>query len=1074
MKKSLFLIGLYCLSCLAFAQNSAPVGVTDSVEVMDQMEALFDVKANDYDPDGDEFWLYDVINSTHQVSIQDEKILFRSKPYNGYVLVRYRLFDNNAVSERTYLFVHVLPNPHVPVAVPDTFQLMQLASQQLDVLGNDLDPDNDIIKINNVSNELNCVVTISDDSLSVTVKPLLGSYFRFKYDVVESNTPDHYLSFKQIVDGEVIVNPDIPVINPDNATATGGIEKVIDVLQNDIDTQGDAFEIYGFTHPQHGTLELSDNKFHYTPELSFAGEDIFTYTVREVNDTTIYSDFAFVTVTVLKNPDCPVAVTDEAHGTTAVEMIIDVMSNDYDTNGDDFALLDVDGGTITGDNKILYKSSNLQLNNDTISYRIVETGNPLSYSEWTKVFITLAINPALPVARPDTVYAKGGIPVFVLPLENDIANNADTLILSPILTNSRHWGLATRANDTVHYLPVYQANGTDRINYYIKGNTNELLAMGYIVIISESKFYDSLQISNINAGVLGGSSLFTRLKELPGQGIFNENIDPYAHQGGHFMFPKDDKKSTIFTSTLWAGGMDDQNILHFAGEKYKQGPGTSGGIDYQPGPIANEYHTNYLLKYLRTWKVSRQEVEYHINNYWKTGYTTPEAILNWPGNGNTDNGEAAILAPYFDFNADGTYNSHDGDYPLIRGDQSIFLMFNDDRQHTETFGEQLNMEVHAMVYGFNNPDDTAVYNSIFVHYDIINRSNHTYSDFYTGIFTDTDLGFERDDYVGCNVEKGFFYSYNGKTIDGDGQYWAYGENPPTQSIAILAGPYKDDDGIDNAAEDCSESINGLNYGNGIADDERLGLSTFVYTNNYGAVGPYMLDPDYAPQYYNYMQSKWLDSTQMLYGGNGHTSTGAVGPACKYMFPGDSDPFNWGTNCIPPNGGYNTNGKFWTEEETGNNPEDRRGLGVSGPFTFAPGQTQEIELAFTVGTATAGMPGTAVNNLIDAISHIREEIGAGNIIVPNDQLGFNKKDIKPFELKAYPVPADNILTVETTDCFQSSHAEYIIYDLLGTVVMRGNITMQPRQSINISRLEDGFYVLKVQSRDAQGVCKFIKK
>ena len=42
-----------------------------------------------------------------------------------------------------------------------------------------------------------------------------------------------------------------------------------------------------------------------------------------------------------------------------------------------------------------------------------------------------------------------------------------------------------------------------------------------------------------------------------------------------------------------------------------------------------------------------------------------------------------------------------------------------------------------------------------------------------------------DDYIGCNVALNSYYVYNGKKIDGTGQPWAYGANPPALSVTFL-------------------------------------------------------------------------------------------------------------------------------------------------------------------------------------------------------------------------------------------------------------------------------------------------
>jgi hypothetical protein len=61
----------------------------------------------------------------------------------------------------------------------------------------------------------------------------------------------------------------------------------------------------------------------------------------------------------------------------------------------------------------------------------------------------------------------------------------------------------------------------------------------------------------------------------------------------------------------------------------------------------------------------------------------------------------------------------DGDYPLIRGDQALFFIFNDDRNvHSETQGNKLKAEIHGMAYVFDLPGDTAFNNTIFMNYKI--------------------------------------------------------------------------------------------------------------------------------------------------------------------------------------------------------------------------------------------------------------------------------------------------------------------------------------------------------------------
>ena len=51
--------------------------------------------------------------------------------------------------------------------------------------------------------------------------------------------------------------------------------------------------------------------------------------------------------------------------------------------------------------------------------------------------------------------------------------------------------------------------------------------------------------------------------------------------------------------------------------------------------------------------------------------------------------------------------------------------------------------------------------------------------------------------AGCDVGRGLGYEYNGTDIDGSGQPWAYGSNPPAIGVVFFQGPYMDADGCDN-------------------------------------------------------------------------------------------------------------------------------------------------------------------------------------------------------------------------------------------------------------------------------------
>lgn len=172
----------------------------------------------------------------------------------------------------------------------------------------------------------------------------------------------------------------------------------------------------------------------------------------------------------------------------------------------------------------------------------------------------------------------------------------------------------------------------------------------------------------------------------------------------------------------------------------------------------------------------------------------------------------------------------------------------------------------------------------------------------------------------------------------------------------------------------------------------LGMTGFMYHSNSSDDNG---DPTNALQYYNYLQGIWKNGMHMLYGSNAfgchyfywegeeyiEVDADPVGPECNYMFPGDTDPDNIGTGGIAPNGGYNTNGKYWTEEELVEtypmNPEnwenpfgpgDRRGLASVGPFNFPAGGMKELDYAMI--TVWKNNSQTALERKGEFIDHVR--------------------------------------------------------------------------------------------------------
>ncbi len=510
--------------------------------------------------------------------------------------------------------------------------------------------------------------------------------------------------------------------------------------------------------------------------------------------------------------------------------------------------------------------------------------------------------------------------------------------------------------------------------------------------------------------------------------------------------------------------MDESGELKLAAERFRQ-----SGLDYWPGPLSSDgsdlsIDTSTVIEWHNVWKLTKEEVIYHKLHWWETGYEPIENIATWPAHGDESINQSEYLAPFIDVDGDSIYNPMAGDFPLIRGDQCIYFIINDLRQHTESNGEALGLEIHCMAYEFYNDEIEPMNNTVFFSYKIFNRSSHTYNDTYIGLFTDFDIGYAGDDYVGCDVERGAYYGYNGNSIDGNGEPESYGDFIPAQGIVILGGPLMDANGIDDPDDQCDESINGVGFGDGIEDNERYGMKKFMYFNNGGLSA--QSDPQVALEYYEYMNGIWKDGTAMEYGGNGHVSSGAYGPAANFMFPGLSDPCFWGTGEEEPYGPID-----WTETSAGNIPSDRRGLSVMGPFTFEPESMERIDIAFVAAFPEG--ENSAIEQLMYNIDIVKNEYYQDPTYFGYQWLGVEDNKIEVTnKLFTYPNPVTNNLTFvyEGSD----DNAKYKLTDIMSKVIFTGIIQKDVSITINMEELNPGLYVLSVTDAKMIYSSKVIKK
>ncbi len=460
-----------------------------------------------------------------------------------------------------------------------------------------------------------------------------------------------------------------------------------------------------------------------------------------------------------------------------------------------------------------------------------------------------------------------------------------------------------------------------------------------------------LDIGNVRTRILGGGDMWWDLNSA------------------QYEVPKDEGSHSVFAGSLWIGGTDDNGNLKVAAMTYRQ-----NGSDFFSGPLnADVNSTDFgtisaeeCNNFNQHWVTSKNDVQAYVTysncvadpecdeNNTFSDYTVPESIINWPASHYNFDGTNEYLAPFVDVDGDGIYNNQD--YPgydldgdgecnnndYLFGDQSIWWVFNDNgNAHAETGGTPIGLEIQAQAFAYKTND--VLSDMTFYSYKIINRSGETLNETYFGQWIDPDLGNYQDDYIGCDVNLGLGYCYNGDAEDESdilNGVNGYGLTPPALGVDFFRGPLADEnDGIDNDRD-----------GEIDEEGEQIIMSKFVYYNNTAwdtDLYDWNNDPVFANDYYNYLRGIWTNGQPMTYGGNGGDINN---PECDFMFPGDTDP----------NFDYS-----WDETTAGNLPSDRRFLQSAGPFTLAPGAVNYITVGVVWARADEGGPLASVEALKDA-------------------------------------------------------------------------------------------------------------
>lgn len=577
----------------------------------------------------------------------------------------------------------------------------------------------------------------------------------------------------------------------------------------------------------------------------------------------------------------------------------------------------------------------------------------------------------------------------------------------------------------------------------MKATINIFCALAMTINLASQPATSQLNVNNVKATVAADGILF---------------LDGYNSSSGYEV-PANSGKQAIRSASLWIGGLDSQGQLHTAAMTYR------GGSDFFYGPmdtinaVGSSCGTNSSYNYV--WEINRNELDTFLNY----GYISGD-ISSWPGNGNVANFEAVQLAPFTDVNSDGVYDATAGDSPILKGDQMLFWIMNDNcGAHTETGGLPFGIEVHctAYAYGCNSlPDSQQVLNNTtFYHFKVINRNSYFYNNVYFTFWADVELGAGNNDLTGSNVSGSAAYVMNGSNDS------VYNSGLVMLSIAQLKGPLADTTDLTNNDRDSLYDSFGNVLGANIDETgEQCMFNNLMYYGDMVNTSLGNAEPVNQFHYYNYMKSYWNDSTSLKYGGTGYNSGGIN---AKYAFPGNSDQAGYGTGFNPQVPWYSFMPPAGPAVDF---PDNKKILISAGPFTMQPGETNETEYAIILSSDTAtGTDHSVVwSKSFADTRQIRNWYTNQNFpSCPGSVNGINSLE-KTIKVNCFPNPSNEFVIVNIEEI--TGPATFTVYDITGKALI--NSKFDNGKKINTSAFAPGLYIIKVSDQNSTYTSRFIKQ
>jgi VCBS repeat-containing protein len=384
------------------------------------------------------------------------------------VTVQVKVTDSHGASLVRDISIIVYPDNTAPEPQADHAETEFDSAVLIDVLGNDLDADADVLTLISVEPGENGSTEIeADGRVLYTPNPGFSGTDHFTYTLSDGSEERQASVTVAVAPSTILTaSADLASVQEDGTV-------LIDVLANDGNPGGLNLEITGFGGSVNGAISLENGQLRYAPDADFNGFDTFFYTVS--NGVTSSTAAVLVDVAPVNDPitlSGPILhQVSEDDGFTQINLL----SGAFDADGDALSIANV---TTSGASAAIQSVSGSTLSLFPSVYNFLDQGEAvilsLSYDildgagstvQQSADILIEGANDA-PVAYDDSASTQQGVGVLIDALAND--TDVDGEALSVVSTsNGANGSTFVLSDGSILYTPNAGFAGQDSFSYVV-------------------------------------------------------------------------------------------------------------------------------------------------------------------------------------------------------------------------------------------------------------------------------------------------------------------------------------------------------------------------------------------------------------------------------------------------------------------------------------------------------------------------------------------------------------------------------------------------------------------------------